>query len=115
MTLFYSIYFCNSYSTQAQAKLGFVTPFSNQQDIAGIDKNIQINVPVCVTLDIDNTNSKVQMKVQPLQPHKEQNIFEFSTTPYTSKHSIKDLLHEPQGANYEEIYLRQPNQVQLFH
>ncbi|GLV41985.1 hypothetical protein CBL_10144 [Carabus blaptoides fortunei] len=78
---------CVSHKTQA--KLGFVTPFDHQHYVAGYDKN------------------EVRATFEPLDEQNEE-IFHYSTLPYTAKHDILDLKPVSQLATTHIVHIREP-------
>ena len=105
------------YSSRTQARMGFVAPFNRQHYVSGVDKNLQVNLPIRAEIDVDAVNNKVQAKIQPLDQHNKQNLFEFSTEPYTSKHSVLQMAQNPHeqtnqaNNNWKMVHVRQPNQM----
>nr|UJZ92574.1 vitellogenin [Scaphoideus titanus] len=106
------------YSTRAQSQMGFVVPFSRMHYVAGVNKNIQFNIPIRAEIDIDTMNNNVTAKVMPLDQNNKQNIFEYSTEPYTAKHNILQMaqnpheqIHEANNNNRKIVHVRRPNQI----
>ena len=98
-----------TYSTRTQAKIGFVTPFDHQRYIAGLDKDVLVNLPIRANMDLDLENAEVRVKLQPINANKNFKIAQFSAQPYTAQHNILDLspvqqkpiqLRKPQQANF---------------
>ncbi|GLV61234.1 hypothetical protein CBL_21063, partial [Carabus blaptoides fortunei] len=96
---------CVSHKTQA--KLGFVTPFDHQHYVAGYDKNVQLNLPLRHQIDIDVENQEVRATFEPLDEQNEE-IFHYSTLPYTAKHDILDLKPVSQLATTHIVHIREP-------
>lgn len=98
--------------------MGFISPSNRQEFFVGVNKNIQLNLPIRAEIDVDIVNSKVAVKVQPLDQHNKQNIFEYSTVPYTTKQNIiqavqnpNEAINEAHNSNRKIVHARQPRQV----
>ncbi|KAE8736710.1 hypothetical protein FOCC_FOCC017835, partial [Frankliniella occidentalis] len=98
-----------TYSTRTEAKIGFITPFDHQRYIAGLDKDVLVNLPIRANIDLDLENAEVRVKLQPINANKNFKIAQFSCQPYTAQHNILDLtpvdqmpiqLRKPQQANF---------------
>ncbi|XP_046405787.1 vitellogenin-A1-like [Ischnura elegans] len=100
------------YSTRMTAKISFVAPLTHTRYIAGVQKNIQVNVPIKATFDLDAENSEASVTLQPLYNNREAQIFHYSTIPYTAKHNILDLTPVSQGSNFKPIHVREPMQME---
>jgi hypothetical protein len=100
-------------ATKIQAKLGFVTPFDHQQYIAGVEKNIQVQVPVKSQVEIDLKNNQLRAELEPLDKKNFQ-AFHYSVYPYTAKHDC--LKVEPlQKTNVQVIYAQEQPSIQMDH
>lgn len=79
------------YGTKIQKRLGFVIPFEHQEYIAGVDKNIQIHVPLQSEIEWNKNKNEARLKLQPNENEKEYKFLQFQTQPFTSKHDILSL------------------------
>lgn len=93
--------------TKTQAKLGFVTPFEHQHYVAGYDKQVQLNLPLRVQVDIDVENQQVEIEMEPLDDQSEE-VFHYSTRPYTAKHDILNLKPISRIATSNIVHVREP-------
>lgn len=106
---------CNyRYASKTQSKLGFVTPFNHQRYLTGYDSNTQVHLPLKVKIDVDVENTKVYVKLQPLNPNKYQKIAEYSTMAYTTKHDILDLTPPQLDDDTEITHVRPVNRVSSY-
>lgn len=99
------------YSSKTASKISFITPWDHKRYIAGLDKNIQINLPIKVNMTVDYDRQKMQVTVKPLYPKNEVMVFHFSSWPYTTKHDILDLVPVSKDRNTEIIHVREPKTV----
>lgn len=79
------------YGMKLQKRLSFVTPFESQEYIAGIDRDIQVHVPVRSEMEFDKEKKEVRVKFQPNEDAKEFKVLQYKTQPFTSKHDILSL------------------------
>ncbi|XP_065166461.1 vitellogenin-like [Atheta coriaria] len=99
-------------STKVQAKLGFVTPYDHQHYIAGVEKNVQVHIPVKSQIEIDLKNKQVHAEIEPLQHDKNTQVFHYSMYPYTAKHDI--LRTQPlQDSEVQVIYQQEQPQTRF--
>lgn len=78
---------------KVQERLGFVVPFENQEYVTGLDKNVQVHLPIQSEVEWDNSQKEVRVKVQvqPLEGSDEVKVLQFKTQPFTAKHDITNL------------------------
>ncbi|XP_071439237.1 vitellogenin-1-like [Hetaerina americana] len=100
------------YSTRMTAKISFVAPLTHTRYIAGLEKNIQINLPIKASFDYDSENSQASVTLKPLTTSRDSQIFHYSNIPYTAKHNILDLTPVSQGSSYKTIHVREPMQFE---
>lgn len=100
------IAFVFRYASKAMSRYGFTAPFAYTVFVAGVDKNLQLYVPVHTKSHI-NMNS-LQINVQPLSMNGEKNIAHYSVWPYTTPHHIFCL--RPVSENKNKL----PNNRQQF-
>jgi hypothetical protein len=94
------------FSSKTSSKISFVTPWDHKRYIAGLDKNIQVNLPVRMALGVDTNSNRVQLQIKPLYPRKESMILHFSVWPYTAKHDILDLQPVSRERTTDPIHIR---------
>ena len=79
------------YAMKIQGRLGFVTPFENQQYIAGVDLDFNVYLPMTMTVDMDLLKHKWEIKICPLQGEDKARLFHYSVVPYVANHNILNL------------------------
>ncbi|TKV25255.1 DUF1943 domain-containing protein, partial [Campylobacter jejuni] len=79
------------YGLKVQKRLGFVIPFEHQEYIAGLDKNIQLYVPLQSEVAFDKSKNEARFKLQPHEDEKEYKVLQFKSQPFTAKHDILSL------------------------
>jgi len=94
------------YSSKTASKISFITPWDHQRYIAGLDKNIQVNLPVKMSLSVDTERDRYQVQIKPLYPKRESMLLHFSVWPYTAKHDILDLQPVSREKNTDPIHVR---------
>lgn len=100
------------YSSRAQAKISFITPFDHQRYIAGHDRQVQFALPLRAKIDLDVQNRRLRAEVKPLSQNKEYNIFHYSTWPYTARQDILDFKPLSQNSHTQKIQVRQPQRFE---
>lgn len=78
-------------SSRVQAQLGFFTPYDHQHYSSGYDKNIQFNIPIKATLEVDIENKQAHAEIEPMEPEKNARVFQYSSWPYTARSDILSL------------------------
>lgn len=94
------------FSSKTSSKISFVTPWDHKRYIAGLDKNIQFNLPVKMALGVDTNNNRAQLQIKPLYPRRESMLLHFSVWPYTAKHDILDLQPISKERTTDPIHVR---------
>ncbi|XP_014270480.1 vitellogenin [Halyomorpha halys] len=72
------------YSTQKEGKIGFITPYNGKMYTASLERNIHLNIPVKMEVNLNLKNSKITAKLEPIEKHETQKLFEYSTRAFTS-------------------------------
>lgn len=102
------------YSMQVQARLGFVTPFEHQHYMAGVNKNLQVHVPIRVEVKYDTSENQLTLKIQPIEQNEKNKIVHYSVVPFASQHNILNLLpvmkdEQTHKLKKRELWTRQSN------
>ena len=91
--------------------MGIITPFNHQRYMAGLDRNIHLNLPIRAQIDIDTENNKVWAELRPLDTKQHQKLSEYSVVAYTTQHDILDLSPPAQDEDSQLIHVRNPQKV----
>ncbi|KAJ8680081.1 hypothetical protein QAD02_015868 [Eretmocerus hayati] len=97
------------YGMEVQKRIGFVTPFESQEYIAGIDKSVQIHLPIHTELDINLEKNEARLSVKPNADKEEYRVLQYELEPFTAKHDIFNL--EPITRD-EDTHVLMKNKVQ---
>jgi Domain of unknown function (DUF1943) len=101
------------FSSKTASKISFVTPWDHKRYIAGLDKNIQVNLPIKMDLGVDTINNRVQLQIKPLYPRRESMLLHFSVWPYTAKHDILELQPISRERTTDPIHVRDSKKGEL--
>ncbi|XP_066158842.1 vitellogenin-like [Euwallacea fornicatus] len=82
---------CVTMSGKAQIHLSIVCPFNHQLYTAGVEKNVQIHVPMDVNVKVDVSKASMSMEWNMAEEHKNARLFHYSTWPYTSRSDIMKM------------------------
>ncbi|XP_066255190.1 vitellogenin-like [Euwallacea similis] len=94
---------CVTLSGKAQAHLSMVCPFDYQLYTAGVEKNIQIHVPMDANVKVDVSKASMSMEWNMVEEHKNARLFHYSTWPYTSKSDIMKIVPMGLQPNTQQI------------
>lgn len=97
-----------AYSSRTQSKITFITPFDHQHYIAGVDKNIQVLVPVKTRIELSIPNKRVKVELVALDENKQYNLVHYSKWPYVSRHNILEFKPIAEVSNTHRITVREP-------
>lgn len=100
---------------RVQKRISFVTPFENQEYVSGIDKDLQVFLPVKGEMKYDTTQNEVNMKIQPAEDEPEYKVLQYKKQPFTSKHDILSLRPVSNDKNTHVIHKSHaiPSQIEL--
>lgn len=98
------------YSTNVDARVGFITPHNHQRYTAGYNKKAQIYLPLRVRADIDLRNNEVESEIRPLHPKKDVKILHASSWPYTAREDILALRPVAENKETKAIHTRPARQ-----
>lgn len=76
------------YSTQVDAQTGFISVFDNQRYVAGVQKKIQVRLPLRAQVTVDTDKHQVNAEFEMLED-KDVTLFHASSWPYTERRAIK--------------------------
>ncbi|XP_063218666.1 uncharacterized protein LOC134528927 [Bacillus rossius redtenbacheri] len=91
------------YASKINAEIGFITSFDSKHYIAGIQKNVQINLPVRAKIDIDVLEASINLSAKPINEERETTIFQYNVEPYIVRHDILNLKPVQEEDDYEQI------------
>ena len=92
------------YGIKMQKRFGFVSSFTNQEYIAGIDRIMQFYLPFKSELSYDVNEQEAHMKLQPSIDELNFNMLYYSTKPFTAKHDILNWQPVTNDKNTHIIY-----------
>lgn len=93
--------------------MGFVTPFNGKVYTSGLEKNIQIRIPVHTTAKIDIINKKLDLSIEPLQKDEQHKIFELSSVAYTTSYGVWDIRPHNKLENTKQLSSETSNEVNI--
>ncbi|XP_011500236.1 PREDICTED: vitellogenin-like [Ceratosolen solmsi marchali] len=79
------------YAMKIQKRLSFVVPFESQEYTVGVDRNLQIHLPVRSEIEFDRKKQEAVLRLQPIGDEQEYKVLQYKTQPFTSKHDILSL------------------------
>lgn len=74
-----------------QKRLSFVTPFEHQEYVGGVDKNMQLHLPMKTEIKYNKDKREAHLKIEPNNEESQFKIVQIKTEPFTSKHDILSL------------------------
>ena len=80
-----------SVGTKIQKRFGFISPFERQEYLAGIDKNMQVYLPMRSEFEYDKNKQTSRFQVQPSDDEGDFKALQYRTQPFTAKHDIMSL------------------------
>jgi hypothetical protein len=83
-----------------------VTPFDSTRYIAGLEKNLLLNIPLRVSVNLDLENKHVAAALKPIDSNEYHKVLQWSSVPYTSKHDILNLKPALEDSNAKIILSR---------
>jgi hypothetical protein len=92
------------YGMKIQKRLSFVVPFENQEYMVGVDKNLQIHLPVRSEIEFDRKKKEAVLRLQPIGDEQEYKVLQYKTEPFTSKHDILSLQPVQKDVNTHTIH-----------
>jgi hypothetical protein len=70
-----------------ESVIGFITPFDDQQYVAGLDKDFLYNIPLNAKIDLDIRNKNISLTLMPMSDNRVRMV-QIITRPYTSIHNF---------------------------
>ncbi|XP_058799329.1 vitellogenin-like [Phymastichus coffea] len=101
-----------THGIKVQKRLSFVTPFENQQYIAGVDKSVQFHLPIEAEVEYNNKKKEFRLKIQPNNEEPNFKLVQTKIEPFTSKHDILDL--KPVSTDKNTLVIEKENSPPLF-
>ncbi|XP_001607396.1 vitellogenin [Nasonia vitripennis] len=101
------------YGLQTQKRLGFVTPFEHQEYMVGIDKDMQVYLPVRSEIEYDVNKGETRLRIQPNENLDEFKIIQYRTQPFTSKHDILNLEPITKDSNTATVHKNRATSSQI--
>lgn len=101
------------YGLQTQKRLGFVTPFEHQEYMVGIDKDMQVHLPVRSEIEYDKNKRETRLRIQPNEDVNEFKVLQYRTQPFTAKHDILNLEPVTKDANTATVHKNRATSSQI--
>lgn len=101
----------NRFSTRKMIKMGFVAPFESTRYIAALERDVLINLPVKVSMNLDIENKRVDAALKPLNVDEYHKVLQWTTLPYTTKHDILSMKPASEDSNAKIISARPSKSV----
>ncbi|KAJ8886563.1 hypothetical protein PR048_012775 [Dryococelus australis] len=93
----------SQYASKLEAEIGFFTKFDSKHYIAGMQKNVEINLPVKAKIDVDLQHSTIDLRAEPINKDIQTTILHYSAEPYIVRHDILNLKPVQEENDYEKI------------
>jgi hypothetical protein len=87
-------------------KMGFVTPFDSARYSAALERDVLVNLPVKVSVNLDIENKRVDAALKPLNVDEYHKVLQWTTVPYTTKHDILSMKPAIEDSNAKIISAR---------
>lgn len=91
------------YSTQTDARVGFLTLFDHQRYVAAVQKKIQARVPFRMNVKIDSENDEASVHVESLDQKNDVTLLHASSWPYTQRRHIQAAYDSSKEADTKVI------------
>ena len=91
------------YSTQTDARVGFLTLFDHQRYVAGVQKKIQVHLPMRIEMNLDLENDQVSVQVESLEQKKDVTLLHASSWPYTERRDIAQAYDQSKQSDNKVI------------
>lgn len=86
--------------------MGFVTPFDSARYSAALERDVLVNLPVKVSVNLDIQNKRVDAVLKPLKVDEYHKVLQWTTVPYTTKHDILSMKPAIEDSNAKIITVR---------
>lgn len=97
------------YATQVDARTGFVSVTDNQRFVAGVQKKVQVRLPLRMKIQVDAENNQVNSEMESLDDQ-EVTLFHASSLPYTQRQDIKASFDQSAHRDTQLVSIAQPKQ-----
>jgi hypothetical protein len=95
------------------SKMGFVAPFESTRYIAALERDVLVNIPIRVAVNLDIENKRVDAALKPLNSNEYHKVLQWTTLPYTTKHDILSMKPASEDSNAKIIRPRPSKSVSL--
>lgn len=109
--LIFDLYLIIRYSTRKMIKMGFVAPFESTRYTAALERDILVNLPVRVSVNLDIENKRVDAALKPLNADEYHKVLQWTTLPYITKHDILSMKPANEDSNAKKISPRPTKSV----
>lgn len=93
------------------SKIGFVAPFENARYIAGLERNILVNIPLRASVNLDIENTHVDAALKLMNSSQYHQLLQWSSLPYTTRHDILSMKPANEDSNAKVIHVRPTKSV----
>lgn len=91
---------------KTMSKLGFVAPFENARYIAGLERNVLVNIPLRASVNLDIENVHVDATLEPINSNQNHQLLQWTSLPYTTRHDILSMNPANEDSNAKVIHVR---------
>lgn len=99
------------YATQTDARVGFLTLFDHQRYVAGVQKKIQVHLPMRIQINADMKNGQLSAQMEALDQKNDITLLHASSWPYTERRHIQAAFDSSKESDRQMI---QTNEVKEF-
>jgi hypothetical protein len=93
------------------SKIGFVAPFENARYIAGLERNVLVNIPLKASVNLDIQNIHVDATLKLIDSSQYHQLLQWSSLPYTTRHDILSMNPANEDSNARVIHVRPTKSV----
>jgi hypothetical protein len=88
------------------SKIGFIAPFEKARYIAGLERNLLVNIPLRASVNLDIENMHVDAALKPINSSQYHQLLQWSSLPYTTRHDIRSMSPANEDSNAKVIHVR---------
>lgn len=95
------------YTTQIDARVGFLTLFDHQRYVAAVQKKIQVRLPLRMSVSINSETDDVSVQVEPLEQKNDITLIYASSLPYTQRRHIEAAYDDTKESDTKTIHINE--------
>jgi hypothetical protein len=88
------------------SEIGFVAPFESAKYIAGLERNILVNVPLRASVNLDFENTHLDAALKLINSSQYHQLLQCSSLPFTTRHDILSMEPAKEDSNTKVIHVR---------